>query len=158
LADFRSAHSPVRESEFRGFGGGNFGGAGASTRFDVGVDPLVFEQYVRNTPIMDEISFSDAYSRARKAGLKEFDFNGQRYNTDYDPNAKIGPRVTAASPVLNIREVLDENKNPISDSTRVEPYTGQIPGVHRKDYGGLIEKYGADQILKAIERRRERLK
>lgn len=158
LADFRSAHSPVRESEFRGFGGGNFGGAGASARFDIGLDPLVYEQYVRNTPIMDEISFSDAYSRARKAGLKEFDFNGRRYNTDYDPNAKIGPRVTAVSPVLNIREVLDENKNPISDSTRVEPYTGQIPGVHRKDYGGLIEKYGADQILKAIERRKERLK
>lgn len=35
---------------------------------------------------------------------------------------------------------------------------GQIRSVNRKDYGGLIEKYGADQILKAIERRKEGLK
>lgn len=149
LADFRSSHPMtlpkpalrVKKEGFQGFGGGEFGGAGASGYWDVSLDPLVASQYVRNTPIMGERSFSDAYAEARKAGLPDFMFNGQRYTTDYDPDAKLGKHKYEPTAVLNIREVLDENKKPIADSTRIEPWLGQIPGVHERRYdgGGDIE-------------------
>ena len=121
-----------------GLGGGEFGGAGASGYWGVSIDPLVASQYVRNTPIMGERSFSDAYAEARKAGLPDFMFNGQRYTTDYDPNAKLGSHEYEPTAILNIREILDENKRPIADSTRIEPWLGQIPGVHERKKGGGI--------------------
>lgn len=163
LADFRASQRNVRPV-FGGFGGGDFGGAGYGTSFDVSLDPALVTQYVRNTPIPAERSFSDAYSAARNAGLKFFDFNGQRYTTDYDPNAKLGPRQMEAYPALNIREVLDENKTPIRDSTRIEPYVGQIPGVHRRDFGGFVQRlnkaYGGDRqkIMAALSRAKEGLR
>ena len=149
LADFRSSHPMtlpkptlrISGDGFHGFGGGEFGGAGASGYWDISLDPLVASQYVRNTPIMGERSFSDAYAEARKAGLPDFVFNGQRYTTDYDPNAKLGKHKYEPTAVLNIREVLDENKKPIADSTRIEPWIGQIPGTQERRYdgGGDIE-------------------
>lgn len=163
LADFRASQRNV-QPVFGGFGGGDFGGAGYGTSFDVSLDPALATQYVRNTPIPVERSFSDAYSAARNAGLKFFDFNGQRYTTDYDPNAKLGPRQMETYPALNIREVLDENKSPIKDSTRIEPYVGQIPGVHRRDFGGFVQRmnkaYGGDRqkIMAAISRAKEGLR
>lgn len=109
--------------------GGNFGGSGAGSVWNTGDNIIESYDYVRNTPILR--SFSDAFSEARKQGLSTFMFNNQEYTTDISDNPNyIGKRY---EPKLNIREVLDENKKVISDSTRVEPYLGQIPGTHKRN-------------------------
>lgn len=125
----------TQEKDFDGFVGGEFGGAGASDRFEYDPQGVLTERWIRNTPIPIERSFSKAYSDARKSGLSTFEFNGKTYNTNYDPNAKLGPREYDTI-MANLREVLDENKKPISDSTRIEPWIGQIPGEHKMAYGG----------------------
>ena len=121
------------------FKGGKFGGAGAGASFDSTNTNLEINDYVRNTPILR--SFSDAFAEARKKGLNTFNFNGKEYSTEKSNNPKyIGKRY---EPTLNIREVLDENKKVISDSTRIEPYLGQIPGTHKrikKAIGGKMNK------------------
>ncbi len=109
--------------------GGNFGGSGAGSVWNTEDNIIESYDYVRNTPILR--SFSDAFSEARKQGLSTFMFNNQEYTTDISDNPNyIGKRY---EPKLNIREVLDENKKVISDSTRVEPYLGQIPGTHKRN-------------------------
>lgn len=125
----------IQEKDFNGFAGGEFGGAGASDRFEYDPQGVLTERWIRNTPIPIERSFSEAYSDARKSGLSTFEFNGKTYNTNYDPNAKLGPREYDTI-MANLREVLDENRKPISDSTRIEPWVGQIPGEHKMAYGG----------------------
>ena len=132
------------------FKGGDFGGAGASIGF-YGKDGNNPYDYVRNTPILSDRTFSEAYANARKQGLSSFIFNGKKYNTDYDPNAKLGNRVVERTPVLNLREVLDENEKVITDSTRVEPWVGQLPGMYKRDkykFGGerTKAKYGKPQF------------
>ena len=121
------------------FKGGRFGGAGAGASFDSTNTNSEINDYVRNTPILR--SFGDAFAEARKKGLKTFNFNGKEYSTEKSNNPKyVGKRY---EPTLNIREVLDENKKVISDSTRVEPYLGQIPGTHKrikKAIGGKMNK------------------
>ena len=122
------------------FGGGSFGGAGAGMPFDTSSSKEEQYDYIRNTPVLR--SFSDAFSEARKKGLNKFSFNGKEYSTEMSDNPNyIGKRY---EPKLNLREVLDENKNVISDSTRVEPYLGQIPGTHKRnkfeDGGNFVEK------------------
>lgn len=124
------------------FKGGDFGGAGASVGF-YGKDGNNPYDYVRNTPILSNRTFSEAYANARKQGLSSFMFNGKKYNTDYDPNAKLGNRIVEQTPVLNLREILDENEKVITDSTRVEPWVGQLPGMYKRDkykFGGKRNK------------------
>lgn len=116
---------------FKGFGGGRFGGSGASGSWDDEKTPGEEIYYERNTPLLGERSFSDAYDAARKAGLAEFEFNGERYTTDYDPNAKIGGKKTEAV-ALNRRVELDENKKEVKGTERYEPWVGQIPGDTKK--------------------------
>jgi hypothetical protein len=67
------------------FGGGTFSGAGSGSDFGVEDNYSPRENsfkgivwpYVKDT-------FEDAYGRARKAGLKTFEFDGKTYSTDYD--------------------------------------------------------------------------
>lgn len=134
LADARSksASSGEKGSQFRGFGGGGFGRGGAEASFSGGASNRDGD-YVENIPVEAETSFGEAYSRARKAGAKEFDFGGERYSTDYDPDAEIGPRKVSVEPVANIRNVYDADGRIMRDSTRVEPYVGQIPGRRKRD-------------------------
>lgn len=126
------------------FKGGDFGGSGASGSFDEQPIASYDTLTVRNTPLITERSFSKAYSDARKKGLKTFKFNGKDYSTDYSTNPNyIGKRSEITG--INIREVLDKENKPIKDSTRVEPYVGQIPGEHqeivkRKKYGGSVRQ------------------
>ena len=121
------------------FNGGKFGGSGAGMEFNAGPLNKENSDYVRNTPILR--SFSDAFAEAKRNGNSTFIFNGKKYTTKVSDNPNyIGKRY---EPTLNIREVLDENKKVISDSTRVEPYIGQIPGTHKrikKAMGGTTNK------------------
>ena len=121
------------------FSGGNFGGSGAGMEFDSNNITKNNSDYIRNTPVLR--SFSDAFAEAKRNGNSTFIFNGKKYTTKVSDNPNyIGKRY---EPTLNIREVLDENKKVISDSTRVEPYIGQIPGTHKrttKAMGGKINK------------------
>lgn len=111
------------------FGGGSFGAAGAGATFGEGAEQIDNHDYVRNTPILQ--SFSDAFNNARKSGLKSFTFNGKEYTTEMSDNPNyVGKRY---QPLLNIREVLDKNMKVMSDSTRIEPYVGQIPGTIKRD-------------------------
>lgn len=110
------------------FGGGSFGAAGAGSIFGESVEQVDNHDYVRNTPILQ--SFSDAFNNARKSGLKSFTFNGKEYTTEMSDNPNyIGKRY---QPLLNIREVLDKNMKVMSDSTRIEPYVGQLPGIIKR--------------------------
>lgn len=84
------------------FGKGKFGGSGAGGPIE---DPLLpYEVTKRDTlwlPIED--TFNDAFARARKAGLKEFEFNGKRYNTelgDNPANYEAGQRRTQVAGIL----------------------------------------------------------
>lgn len=131
----------IKYPSFGGFGNGMFGGAGASGRFEYSPSALPENyDYVRNTPIMNEVTFSQAYANARRAGLPTFKFNGQTYTTDYDPNAKLGPVQIESNVVANLREVLDRERKTIPDSTRLEPWVGQIPGEvkRKKSKGGHL--------------------
>ena len=131
----------IKYPSFGGFGNGMFGGAGASGRFEYSPSALPENyDYVRNTPIMNEVTFSQAYANARRAGLPTFKFNGQTYTTDYDTNAKLGPVQTESNIVANLREVLDRERKTIPDSTRLEPWVGQIPGEikRKKSKGGHL--------------------
>ena len=143
LEDMRKRFTKEQQNRtrFGREGSGGFGGSGASGHWDDSLELIDSVQYVRNTPILGEQTFSQAYNTARKAGLNKFVFNGKEYTTEYNPNAIIGKKQTEIAPILNLREVLDENEKPITDSTRFEPYVGQIPGKHKrvvnkKVYGG----------------------
>lgn len=80
------------------FSKGEFGGGGAGTKF--GESWLPYSEVKRDTiwlPV--EETFNDAFARARKAGLKEFDFDGKRYSTeigDNPNNYSAGQRRTQA--------------------------------------------------------------
>lgn len=109
------------------FGGSDgFGGAGSYGEWgDV--------DYVRNTPIPPVLeTFNDAFARARKAGQATFWFDGKLYNTEIDPNYKSNPRAENRTQMLtlpmNQRDVFTNKGVQLQDSTRVEPYYGQIPG------------------------------
>lgn len=143
LEDMRKRFTKEQQNRtrFGREGSGGFGGSGASGHWDDSLELIDSVQYVRNTPILGEQTFSQAYNIARKAGLNKFVFNGKEYTTEYNPNAIIGKKQTEIAPILNLREVLDKNEKPITDSTRFEPYVGQIPGKHKrvvnkKVYGG----------------------
>ena len=111
------------------FGGGSFGSAGAGVSFKDGIEQVENYDYVRNTPILQ--SFSDAFNNARKSGLSSFTFNGKEYTTEISDNPNyIGKKYQL---LLNVREILDKNMKVMSDSTRIEPYVGQIPGTHRRE-------------------------
>lgn len=129
LADARarSVSSSGVQSGFGGFGGGSFGGGGHSSEFG-GTSSSGDHDWVENVPLVGERSFSDAYSAARKAGRSSFSFGGRLYSTDYDPDAKVGRRKVSVEPVANMRNVYDSAGKIIRDSTRIEPYVGQIPG------------------------------
>lgn len=121
------------------FGGGSFGRGGAGTEFNIDNIKSEDYDYIRNTPLLH--SFSDAFNNARKAGKNTFIFNGKEYTTEISDNPKyIGKQY---EPMLNIREVLDKNMKVIPDSTRIEPYLGQIPGTSKRKYddgGNLVLK------------------
>jgi hypothetical protein len=111
------------------FGGGSFGRGGAGAEFNTDNIKSEDYDYIRNTPLLH--SFSDAFNNARKAGKNTFIFNGKEYTTEVSDNPKyIGKQY---EPALNIREVLDKNMKVIPDSTRIEPYLGQIPGTSKRE-------------------------
>jgi len=122
------------------FGGGAFGGGGASSSWSVDINVPGPYDYVENIPLLDGMTFSDAYSAARRAGLGEFEFNGRMYSNGYDPNATLGPVQMGESLVGNLRNVYDADGGIIRDSTRVEPWVGQIPGRHKREHaqGGTL--------------------
>ena len=121
-------------------GGGAFGGSGASSSWSVDIGNPGPYDYVENIPLLDRMTFSDAYSAARRAGIGEFEFDGRTYSTDYDPNATLGPVQMGESLVGNLRNVYDADGRIIRDSTRVEPWMGQIPGRHKREHaqGGTL--------------------
>lgn len=120
-------------------GGGSFGGSGAGSSFNSDLISDNDFDYIKNTPLLR--SFSEAFNGARKSGKKTFIFNGKEYNTEISDNPKyIGKQY---EPMLNVREVLDKNMKVIPDSTRIEPYLGQIPGTTKREYdngGNLVLK------------------
>lgn len=120
-------------------GGGSFGGSGAGSSFDSGLVNGNDFDYIKNTPLLR--SFSEAFNDARKSGKNTFIFNGKKYTTEVSDNPNyIGKQY---EPMLNIREVLDKNMKVIPDSTRIEPYLGQIPGTSKREYddgGNLVLK------------------
>lgn len=121
------------------FGGGSFGRGGAGAEFTTDNIKSEDYDYIRNTPLLH--SFSDAFNNARKAGKNTFIFNGKEYTTEISDNPKyVGKQY---EPMLNIREVLDKNMKVIPDSTKIEPYLGQIPGTSKREYddgGNLVLK------------------
>ena len=69
------------------FGNGRFSGGGAGTKFFEEYNPV--EEIKRDTIFVPyETTFNDAFSNARRKGLKEFDFNGKKYNTELGDNPK----------------------------------------------------------------------
>ena len=137
-------------------GGGDFSGSGASSSWSVDIGNPGPYDYVENIPLLDRMTFSDAYSAARRAGIGEFEFDGRTYSTDYDPNATLGPVQMGESLVGNLRNVYDADGRIIRDSTRVEPWMGQIPGRHKREHaqgGTLLLPYnkfedGGDEDLR----------
>ena len=115
-----------------------FAFGGASYEFDATNNIDIKPSFIRNTPIFSYESFTDAYKRAKEQGLKEFMFNGRNIAIKHSDNPKYTKKEYSVSIPLNKREVLDENKKVISDSTRLEPYIGQIPG--EREYNG-VKKY-----------------
>lgn len=114
------------------FQGGHFGGSGAGGKWtDVfQLDPVPVD-YVRNTPIPIVRSFTEAFKDARDKGLNEFVFNNKTYTTEISDNPEYSKKEFEKI-LLNKREILDNNKKVISDSTRFEPWIGQIPGIHKR--------------------------
>ena len=110
------------------FGGGSFGSGGAGAIFGDGVEQVENYNYIRNTTILQ--SFSEAFNNAKKSGLSSFTFNGKEYTTEMSDNPNyIGKKY---QPLLNVREILDKNMKVMSDSTRIEPYVGQLPGIIKR--------------------------
>lgn len=70
-----------------------------------------------------EETFNEAYARARANKQKEFEFNGKRYTTDYDPN------------VENWEEAGNSRKRVVAD-------VGILP--YQKAFGGDLGVHGAD--------------
>ena len=78
----------LKQKRTKPFGLGQFGGAGAGSLF---MEPESEFELVKDTlwvPIQE--SFNDAFSNARKKGLKTFMFNGELKNTNLgnDPRAQ----------------------------------------------------------------------
>ena len=145
LADARAkSSSGVREESFRGFGGGGFGRGGAEAEFSDAASRSG-EDYIENVPVQAETSFGEAYARARESGAGEFGFGGERYSTEYDPDAKVGPRKVSRETVANIRNVYDADGRIMKDSTRVEPYVGQIPGRRKRRDAALDSIIGGSR-------------
>lgn len=74
------------------FGGGKTGGVGTSTQFVPKVPLSLTWDYVQNTPLPVQVSFTNAYANAKKQGLKEFVFNGRPIAIVDSPNPKYTKR------------------------------------------------------------------
>lgn len=131
------------------FRGGDFGGAGASSTFNNNQFTNKLYDYIRNTPIAIRESFTDAYRNAVNSGLSEFEWNGRKIKVENSDNPNYTRKEYRTDIIGNIREILDENMNAIPDSTKIEPYVGQIPGTIRREYrnGGLSrsKNYGSSK-------------
>ena len=112
-----------------GYGGGYFGGGG----FGGSWDPNEQFDYIRNTPIISRISFGDAFHKAEVEGKDKFIFNGAEYPVIRSDHPKYTQKEYEDTIVGNLREVLDENQHSIADSTRIEPWVGQIPGTIKRE-------------------------
>lgn len=132
------------------FRGGDFGGAGASSSFKENEYTDKLYDYIRNTPIVTRESFTDAYRNAVNSGLSEFEWNGRRIKVENSDNPNYTRKEYRNSISGNIREILDEDMNVIPDSTRIEPYIGQIPGTIKREYknGGLSRSKDYDTSKK----------
>ena len=115
----------------RSFSGGQTGGGGASTPFVPEVPLSLTWDYIQNTPLPVQVSFTDAYANAKKQGLKEFEFNGRPIAVIDSTNPKYTKKEYETA-IVNLRKVLDQNKKEIPDSTRLEPYVGQIPDIVKR--------------------------
>ena len=127
----KRATGQYKQSDFNGFKGGSFGGAGSSGSWYEQLQKAA-EQYIRRTPIPGRESFSTAFKRARDNGDSTFFFNGKEFTTEVSDNPQyIGKRYQDTIDAV-VREVLDENMQPMKDSTRLEPYLGQMLGVYKR--------------------------
>ena len=126
-----------------GFGGGSAGGAGVGAEGNWGNSPLALstpaeEDYIRNTPLPFERSFTDAFKAARAAGAQTFKFNNKLYTTELSENPQYS-KAEYERLILNLREILDSQQEPYEDSTTVEPYIGQPIGEYkRSEYPGIM--------------------
>lgn len=125
------------------FGGGNTGGGGASGYWDevTKVTPEIY--WVMNTPLPGR-SFSEAFAEAVKNNQETFWFNNKLYNTKRassdEEYLKNRTKAEYEEP-LNLRTVYDKDWNIYQDSTRIEPYMGQLPIIEKKkSKGGKLKK------------------
>lgn len=124
---------------FNGYNSGSFGAAGAGGSWDITPKADTISQYVRRIPILGRESFSSAFNRARTQGEPTFIFNGEEYTTEISDNPQyVGKRYQDTIDGV-IREVLDENMKSIPDSTRIEPYVGQMLGIYKRNLGGILK-------------------
>lgn len=121
----------LKESTDGKYGGGMTGGGGATTTFVPQIPLSLTWDYIQNTPLPVSRSFTEVYADAKKQGLKQFLFNGRPIAVvdSQNPNYTKKEYETA---ILNLRKVLDHNKKEIPDSTRIEPWVGQTPGIIKR--------------------------
>ena len=113
------------------YSGGTTGGSGATTTFIPQVPLSLTWDYVQNTPFPIQRSFAEAYSDAKKKGLKQFLFNGRPIAVVDSQNPNYAKKEYETA-ILNIRKILDQDKKEIPDSTRIEPWIGQTPGIVKR--------------------------
>lgn len=127
----KRATGQYKQFGFDGFGGGSFGGGGAGNTWFEQLQNAA-GQYIRRTPIPGKESFSAAFKRARDNGYATFFFNGKEFTTEISDNPQyVGKRYQDTIDAV-VREVLDENMRPMKDSTRLEPYVGQMLGIYKR--------------------------
>ena len=125
------------------FGGGNTGGGGASGYWDEVAKVTPETYWVMNTPLPGR-SFSNAFAEAVKNNQETFWFNNKLYNTKRassdEEYLKNRTKAEYEEP-LNLRTVYDKDWNIYQDSTRIEPYIGQLPIIEKKkSKGGKLNK------------------
>lgn len=93
-------------------------------------------------------TFDDAFAKARRAGLQEFDFDGKRYTTEMttDPNYNdngAGKRRLELQGILPFvkKDSLQINENQVND------YVRRGYNVRKKAYGGLLNKFATGSMM-----------
>lgn len=146
-SDAPSAKAQTTIDKLRGYptftlGGGDFGGAGSFGYWNnIGISPETY--WIMNTPLPGR-TFSEAFAEAVKNNQNTFWFNNKLYNTkrasSKEEYLKNRTKAEYEEP-LNLRTVYDKDWNIYQDSTRIEPYVGQIPIIEKnKSKGGKLKK------------------
>lgn len=132
------------------WGGGKSGGAGSTSQYDPVTGKLI-EHYETPHYIQTE-TFNQAFAKARKQGLKQFEFNGKKYTTEMgnDPRANAaGNKRVRTTGVIKGKTRLIDKEYTTNDKLKSDTINTIYPAAFMPIIESGIKEHKSGGILKA---------